>query len=176
MSFRLRRILAVGWTEARYALRDYLTNRVVGSALVVPQIRLLLLRLLGFQIGRARIKSRVFFGSKDIRIGNDSFINVGVFFDGSAQITLGERCSVGYEAMFSTSAHRIGPSFKRAGEDVSNGILIGDGVWIGARAVVLGGVEIGSGCVIAAGAVVNRDCSANGLYAGIPAKRIKDFD
>lgn len=143
---------------------------------MVPQLRLLLLRSLGFQIGRARVKSRVFFGSRNVHIGDDSFINIGVFFDGSAEIRLGDRCSVGYEVMFSSSGHRIGPSSQRAGADLSTGILVGDGVWIGTRAVVLGGVEIGAGCVIAAGAVVNRDCAANGLYAGIPARRIRDLD
>jgi acetyltransferase-like isoleucine patch superfamily enzyme len=37
------------------------------------------------------------------------------------------------------------------------------------------GVNVGSGCIIAAGALVVRDCEPNGLYAGVPAKRIKDL-
>ena len=37
------------------------------------------------------------------------------------------------------------------------------------------GVTVGSGCIIAAGAVLTADCSPDGIYAGVPAKRIKDL-
>ncbi len=37
------------------------------------------------------------------------------------------------------------------------------------------GVTIGDGCLVATGAVVAKDLEPNGLYAGVPAKRIKDF-
>jgi hypothetical protein len=39
----------------------------------------------------------------------------------------------------------------------------------------LPGVVIGPGCVIAAGAVVVSDCKPNGLYAGVPARRLRDL-
>lgn len=54
-------------------------------------------------------------------------------------------------------------------------ITVGDGCWIGARAVILPGVTIGDGCVIAAGAVVSKDCAPNGMYAGVPARRIREL-
>ena len=50
-----------------------------------------------------------------------------------------------------------------------------DGCWICAGCTILPGVTIGEGCVIAAGSVVNKDCAPDGLYAGVPAKRIKDL-
>jgi acetyltransferase-like isoleucine patch superfamily enzyme len=53
-------------------------------------------------------------------------------------------------------------------------ILIDDDVWIGAKSIVLSGVTIGKGCVIAAGSVVTKDTEPYGLYAGIPARRIKE--
>ena len=38
------------------------------------------------------------------------------------------------------------------------------------------GVTIGEGCIVAAGAVVTKDCESHGLYAGVPARRIRDLD
>jgi maltose O-acetyltransferase len=37
-------------------------------------------------------------------------------------------------------------------------------------------VVLGDGCVIAAGAVVNKDCKPNTLYAGVPAKEVKTLE
>ncbi|MCB2078723.1 MAG: acyltransferase [Novosphingobium sp.] len=55
---------------------------------------------------------------------------------------------------------------------VSKPIRIGDGVWIGARAIILGGVEIGERSVVAAGSVVTRSVPPNTIVAGVPAKQV----
>lgn len=57
----------------------------------------------------------------------------------------------------------------------TNPIVIQDDVWIGANAVILPGVHIGSHVVVAAGAVVNHDVPARTLVAGVPAKIIKQL-
>lgn len=77
--------------------------------------------------------------------------------------------------MFITNSHEMGPSSKRAGKDVEQPIVVGDGVMIGARAVIMGGVRIGAGCVIGAGAVVTKDTEPDGLYVGAPARRARDL-
>jgi acetyltransferase-like isoleucine patch superfamily enzyme len=51
-------------------------------------------------------------------------------------------------------------------------VVIGDGAWLGANAVVLAGVTIGEGAVVAAGAVVTRDLPAQCIAGGVPAKVI----
>ena len=51
--------------------------------------------------------------------------------------------------------------------------IIEDGVWIGARTLLLPGVRVGKGAIIAAGSVVLDDVEPNKLYAGIPAKNKK---
>jgi maltose O-acetyltransferase len=77
--------------------------------------------------------------------------------------------------MFCTSTHEIGSRERRGGKSISIPIKVGNGCWIGARSMILPGVTIGDGCIIAAGSVVTKDCEPNGLYAGTPAKRIKDL-
>lgn len=52
-------------------------------------------------------------------------------------------------------------------------ILIGNDVWIGARAIVIDGIKIGNGAVIAAGAVVTKDVPPYAIVGGVPAKIIR---
>jgi acetyltransferase-like isoleucine patch superfamily enzyme len=54
-------------------------------------------------------------------------------------------------------------------------IHIGDGTWVGARAIILPGVTIGRRCLIAAGAVVSRDVPDDTLVAGNPARVVRDL-
>lgn len=50
---------------------------------------------------------------------------------------------------------------------------IGDGCWIGSRAMIMQGVCLGEGAVIATGAVVTKDVPAYAIVAGVPAQVIK---
>lgn len=135
-----------------------------------------LLRALGLKgIGKAYIQDRCVFRGFGTRIGDGSFVNFGVRFDDSAPVNIGQRVFIGPEAMFLTGTHPIGSSHQRAELSVHHPVRVGDGCWIGARAVVLPGVSIGDGCVIAAGAVVTKDCAPDGLYGGVPARRLKDL-
>lgn len=52
-------------------------------------------------------------------------------------------------------------------------VKIGNDVWIGSRAMVMGGVTIGDGAVVGAGAIVTRDVPPYAVVAGVPAKIIK---
>lgn len=51
-------------------------------------------------------------------------------------------------------------------------IIIGDDVWIGANAILLPGITLGSGCVVAAGSVVTKSFSEYSVIAGVPARLI----
>ncbi|QEI09365.1 CatB-related O-acetyltransferase [Pigmentiphaga aceris] len=51
--------------------------------------------------------------------------------------------------------------------------VIGNDVWIGAYARIMGGVKIGDGAVIAAGSVVTHDVEPYTIVGGVPAKPIK---
>ncbi|EID80220.1 MULTISPECIES: acyltransferase [Rhodococcus] len=149
---------------------------VQASAFVPVWLRVLLLMAAGAKVWGAGICSGCHFGSKDVTMGLGTFVNRGVLFDGTAPITLGRQVAVGHRAQFITSTHEIGPSSGRGGRVVDRPIVIGDGCWIGAGAIILPGVTVGDGCVIGAGTVVTRDCEPNGLYAGSPARRVRDLD
>ncbi len=55
-------------------------------------------------------------------------------------------------------------------------VVIGDGVWIAANAVITKGVTIGHGAIVAAGAVVLNDVPAYAIVGGIPARILKYRD
>jgi maltose O-acetyltransferase len=92
-----------------------------------------------------------------------------VYTHADAAIVIADRCDIGPGVQFITGSHQMGSSDRRAGVGTAEPIKVGSGTWIGAGALILGGVEIGEACVIAAGAVVTRNIPANSLAAGIPA-------
>ncbi len=54
-------------------------------------------------------------------------------------------------------------------------IEICDNVFIGSNSVILYGVKINSNVIIASGSVVVKDCEADSVYAGVPAKKVGTF-
>lgn len=57
----------------------------------------------------------------------------------------------------------------------SQNIVVEDEAWIGANVTILPGVRIGRCSVIGAGSVVTRDVEPYSIYAGVPAKKIRDL-
>ena len=141
------------------------------------RFRAQLLRYAGVIVGEGTsVGSRCTFVGSRVTLGVRTFINWGVTFDATAEIVVGDRVSIAPGAMLVTGSHEIGDARRRAGTLASAPIRIADGCWIGARATVLPGVTIAGGCVIAAGAVVAHDCEPNGLYAGVPARRVRELE
>ena len=67
------------------------------------------------------------------------------------------------------------PDYNWKGLDLK--VTIGDDVWIGYGSIILSGVNIGNGSIIAAGSLVTKDVEPYSIYAGSPAKKIRDrFD
>ncbi|MFI7484316.1 acyltransferase [Kocuria sp. M1R5S2] len=154
--------------------RDILAA-VVAHPLVPIAARWRILRASGAEVSGAYICANVRLPGQALTIGQDTFINRGVAWDGHASLHLGERCDIAQDVLFVCATHEIGDSKHRARQRSDSPISVGDGTWIGARAVILPGVTIGPGCIIGAGAVVTHDCDANGVYVGAPARRIRDL-
>ena len=55
-------------------------------------------------------------------------------------------------------------------------VILRKGCWIGAKCIILKGVEVGEGAVVAAGSVVTKNVEPYTVYAGNPAKFIKKIE
>lgn len=112
------------------------------------------------------------YGPGQLRIGSGSWLSPACVFytHHQAPITIGQRCDIGPGVEFIPGGHCLGGHSRRAGEGTALSIEIGDGCWIGARAVILGGVRIGTGSIVAAGSVVICDVPDDVLVAGVPAR------
>lgn len=151
-------------------------NVVAKSYLCPRRMRLAIYRRCGMSIGRADVWPGVGFCGTRCSIGDASWVNEGAYLDcREAEIVIGKSVGIAMGVMLITSSHQTGPSERRAGPLQALPIRVEDGVWIGARAVILPGCTVGQGCIIAAGAVVTKSCEPNGLYAGVPARRIKEL-
>ncbi len=106
----------------------------------------------------------------NIEMGGCVAIDDAVNLYSVAKITIGSKVAISREAFVCTASHDITKPNRPL---VVAPIVIGDGVWIGARAIVLPGVVIGEGAVVAAGAVVTRDVEPWSVVAGNPAKIVK---
>ena len=138
------------------------------------------LRKMGMKIGKnVRIRNGCFYDKvRNVELKDNCFINRGCQFHTGprdAKITIGENVRLAMNVTMICVSHKIGGSEQRAGETEYSSINIGKGCWICANAVILPGVTIGDGCVVAAGAVVTSDCEENCLYAGVPARKIKNL-
>ncbi len=121
----------------------------------------------------------------DVTIGRDCSIWYGTVLRGDVnKITIGDRTNIQDGAVIHTlydgSPH---PSQTHIGNDVSvghnatiHGATIEDECLIGMGSTILDNAVVGSGCIVAAGALVlsGARLEPNSLYAGVPAKRIRE--
>ena len=112
-----------------------------------------------------------------ISVGDHTSFNMNVHINASVggRISIGRWCLVGPNVVMRTAGHRYadpGRCIRDQGHLIGD-ITIADDVWIGANAVVLGGVAIGRGAVVGAGSVVTRDVPPMAVVAGVPARIIK---
>ena len=107
---------------------------------------------------------------KNIRFGENVFLNSGCRFQDQGGIEIGDGCMIGHNAVITTLNHDMVPS-RRADMHPAR-VLIGRGVWFGANVTVLPGVTIGEGAVVGAGAVVTKDVPAGAVVVGVPAKQV----
>lgn len=106
-----------------------------------------------------------------VTIGHDVWIGSNVSIGAFAGITIGDRVRISHGTFIETASLDIRADHLPY-EHVGKPIRIDDGVWIGANAVILGGVHIGERAVIAAGAIVVKDVPAHAIVAALPARAI----
>lgn len=109
----------------------------------------------------------------DVVIGDHT--RIGIHNTIIGPVTIGNHVNLAQGITVTALNHNFDDSDKRIDEQgvSTSQVVIGDDVWIGANAVVLPGVTIGTHCIVAAGAVVTKDVPSHSLVAGVPAKIIK---
>jgi maltose O-acetyltransferase len=153
----------------------HFVNNVVMASFVSPRARQRLLRAVGYDVGDVRLESGTIIRCETLSMGDGSFVNNRCFF-AAGDIVLGRNVYLSTGVVLSTGDHELGPSDKRAGHDIQAPIVIQDGCWLGVNVVVLRGVRVAAGCVVGAGAVVTRDTEPDGVYVGVPARRVRDLE
>jgi galactoside O-acetyltransferase len=128
-----------------------------------------------------------------LSIGDDVLFNVGVHIQASQEVTIGSKthfapycilygplevgnkCAVAAHTVFAAIGHTYDqpdvPFVDLPARSVK--IVLEDNVWIGANAVIIAGVRIGTGSIIGAGAVVTHDVEPYSVMGGVPARLIR---
>ncbi len=108
-----------------------------------------------------------------LEIGARTFVNYGVDICAVSLVKIGRDCLIGtHVTILDNDFHQL---TERNRMHESRPVLIGDGVWIGTRALILPGVTIGAGAVVGAGSVVTTDIPERSVAAGNPARVTKTF-
>lgn len=110
-----------------------------------------------------------------ISIGARTIVNVGAYLSGEGGLQIGSDVLIGADAKLLSAGHAIDDGHEIIAQNpITRGrVVVDDGAWIGAGAIVLEGVAIGRGAVVAAGAVVRSDVPAGMVAAGVPARLIR---
>ena len=112
-----------------------------------------------------------------VKIGQDCYMGFNVAFDTnySSLIRIGQGVTISHNVTILT--HTATPVASPLGRLFCcvKPVVVGDGAWIAANALLLPGVEIGRNCMIGAGSVVTANTEPDSLYAGNPARKIKSL-
>jgi len=110
-----------------------------------------------------------------IELGNGVVIGPGCTLYGAGSIQVGDFSHLGPGAMLMAQAGNVDSRNRlttRPGH-VNEPIVIGQGVWIGAGAIILGNTRLGDNCVIGPNSVVSGDYPDGTTLIGNPARAVK---
>jgi acetyltransferase-like isoleucine patch superfamily enzyme len=160
------------WVKARWALRK--VGRVGRNALVLgrPTVDATDLEIGNdFKIWSGH-RQTLISGWGRIRIGERVFVNCGTVLLAVLEVTIGDDVALANEVyIMDSNSHGV-----EGRAHVEAPVRIGDGTWVGARAMILPGVTIGKRVVVAAGSVVTRDVPDDVLVAGNPARVVRPLE
>ena len=126
--------------------------------------------------GFVRVMKGTEFAKMDIKIGKQ--VQFGQYCSISSDIIFGNYILVAGNVGF---VGKVDHAFNEPEKLIWEGVrvksaptIIEDDVWIGHGAIITGGVRIGRGSVIGAGSIVTKDVPPCEVWAGVPARKIKD--
>jgi len=162
-----------GGTAVKRFLWHYVNAVIFKTGLLpINGIKIILLRWFGAKIGKdvtikpcVNIKYPWF-----LTIGNHTWVGENVWIDSLVMITIGSNVCLSQGALLLTGSH----NYKKSTFDLITGSLVlEDGVWIGANAIVNQGITIGSHAVLTSGSVATKNLDAYAVYQGNPAVRVR---
>lgn len=112
---------------------------------------------------------------KGLSIGNNVGLGTHGFWGCAGGIEIGDNTIFGNYVSLHSENHNFSQKDVpiRLQGVTRKGIKIGSDCWIGAKATILDGTDLGDGCIVAAGAVVRGIIPPYSIIGGIPAKIIK---
>lgn len=129
--------------------------------------------IMGFEIGQGTciMMGARFSAPRRLKIGNHCVINENCCFGNRGEIEIGDCVVIAADCHLRSGDHDMNdPEFRPRYERIQ----IGNHVFIGLRATMLKGVEIGQGAVVCSCALVVKDVGAFEIVAGVPAKKIAE--
>ncbi|MEX1003189.1 MAG: WcaF family extracellular polysaccharide biosynthesis acetyltransferase [Crocinitomicaceae bacterium] len=136
-------------------------------------LKRLVLRIFGAKIGKGVVIKpgvNVKYPWK-LEIGDYSWIGEGVWIDNLAEVKIGANCCLSQGVLLLCGNH----DYKKTTFDLKIGaITLEDGVWIGAKSIVVAGVTCESHAVLAAGSLASKNLKSYSIYRGNPAEKVAE--
>src|SRR5574344_438632 len=136
-------------------------------------IKIALLRAFGAKIGKGLvIKNKVCIKFPwKITIGDNVWLGENSWIDNLDYVTIGNNVCISQKALLLTGNH----DYTQSSMPYRNApVVVEDGAWIGADAIVCPGVIVAMNTVLTVGSVVAKNTETNGLYQGNPAVKIRE--
>ena len=134
--------------------------------------RVMLLRLFGAQVGQGVVIKpgvQVKYPWR-LEVGDHVWIGEGAWIDNLADVKIGSHSCLSQGCYLLTGNH----DYRSTAFDLRVGaIVLEDGAWVGAKAIVCPGVTVGEEAVLAVGSVLSSDADAAMVYRGNPAVPVK---
>ena len=153
----------------------FYTNAILFKTSLLPinGFKATLLRLFGAKIGKnLTIKPGVSIKYPwHLTVGDNTWIGEDVWIDNLVDVTIGSNACVSQGAMLLTGNH----NYKKTSFDLITGtIILEDGAWVGAKAVVNPGVTVATHAVLTTGSIATKNLDAYTIYQGNPAVTVRD--
>ena len=144
---------------------------ILTKILIFHKLNTIIWKFLGVKVGKnSIIRTGTYINAPfKVEIGNNTIIHGHLKSRGG--IIIGNNVEFVENVTISTQSHNIN---SKNFEAIYKPVIIEDECWLSLNCVILQGVILKKGTVVAAGAVVTKSTEECGVYAGIPAKKIKD--